>query len=389
MEGISGLSSNNTLPSSSSPLLPTYTLTPLPPLLPHLSDFHLSLLLPVAAYWLMSLTFHLIDKYDLWSQHRIHTPEEFKQRNRVSVREVLRSVIFQQAIQTALGLWIGYLTDPGDEVGREEFDVAVWAGRVHRAVQQAGIYIPYVLATVGIDAKTLGHNIHTYAAALGPTIGTANNKPLALMNLVFSSHEGQVWTSAYSAWEIYAAKTIYWVLEPAARFGIAIFFSDSWQYFWHRAMHSNRWMYRKPFPLTLFTFPTVLPSQGFHYQTTPTGLESLTTFLLAGNMHAHHHKIYVPYAFGAFYNTLSEAFLLDTIGTTLSLMLSGLTIRQTMCFSTISVMKGVDDHCGYRLPWDPLQWGNEQNTQFHDVHHQSWGIKVCLSSLWDSGRIVL
>lgn len=95
-----------------------------------------------------------------------------------------------------------------------------------------------------------------------------------------------------------------------------------------------------------------------------------------GNIHAHHHKIYVPYAFGAFYNTLTEAFLLDTIGTTLSLMLSGLTIRQTMWFGTISVMKGVDDHCGYRLPWDPLQWGNEQNTQFHDIHHQSWGIKV-------------
>ena len=93
-------------------------------------------------------------------------------------------------------------------------------------------------------------------------------------------------------------------------------------------------------------------------------------------MHAHHHRIYVPYAFGAFYNTLSEAFLLDTIGTTLSLTLSGLTIRQSMCFSTISVMKGVDDHCGYLLPWDPLQWLGEQNTAFHDVHHQSWGIKV-------------
>lgn len=96
-----------------------------------------------------------------------------------------------------------------------------------------------------------------------------------------------------------------------------------------------------------------------------------------GNVHAHHHKIYVPYAFGAFYNTLAEAFVLDTIGTTVSLMLSGLTIRQTMCFSTVSVLKGVDDHCGYRLPWDPLQWLGEQDTRFHDVHHQSWGIKVC------------
>ncbi|KAL8668793.1 MAG: hypothetical protein Q9168_006586, partial [Polycauliona sp. 1 TL-2023] len=65
-----------------------------------------------------------------------------------------------------------------------------------------------------------------------------------------------------------------------------------------------------------------------------------------GNIHAHHHQIHVPYAFGAFYNTLAEAFIVDTIGTTLSLTLSGLTIRQTMFFGTISVMKGVDDHCG-------------------------------------------
>lgn len=98
-------------------------------------------------------------------------------------------------------------------------------------------------------------------------------------------------------------------------------------------------------------------------------------------MHSYHHQMYVPYAFGAFYNTLAEAFLLDTVGTTLSLALSGLSIRQSMCFGTISVLKGVDDHCGYRLPWDPLQWGNEQNTDFHDVHHQSWGMKVRVTSV--------
>lgn len=63
-------------------------------------------------------------------------------------------------------------------------------------------------------------------------------------------------------------------------------------------------------------------------------------------------------------------------------MLSGLTIRQTICFSTISVLKGVDDHCGYRLPWDPLQWLGEQDTRFHDVHHQAWGIKVSLLILF-------
>lgn len=346
------------------PPLPSYTLKPVPRLVPWLSDFHLSLALPVLAYWFMSLTFHLISTYNLFSKYRLHTPEEFKTRNRVTAGEVLRSVILQQTIQTALGLWLGYALEAGDYCGKEEYDIAVWARRVH----QAGDAVPYILAVVGIDSRTLGHNLQHYAQSFSTTASA--EKPMAIVNLVMTPHIGQQgWTGGYTAWEIYAAKTLYWVLEPAARFGIAIFFSDSWQYFWHRAMHSNKWMFRMFFPP-----PHLLLSQ--HQYPPLSRKRNLSTCIHTGNMHAHHHKIYVPYAFGAFYNTLSEAFLLDTIGTTLSLMLSGLTIRQTMCFSTISVMKGVDDHCGYRLPWDPLQWGNEQNTAFHDVHHQSWGIKV-------------
>ncbi len=346
------------------PPLPSYSLKPVPRLVPWLSDFHLSLVLPVLAYWLMSLTFHLISTYNLFSKYRLHTPEEFKTRNRVTVGEVLRSIIFQQAIQTALGLWLGYLLEAGDYYGKEEYDIAVWARRMH----QVGDAIPYMLATVGIDARTLSHNLQHYAQSFSPPASA--EKPMAIVNLVMTPHIGrQEWTGGYTAWEIYAAKALYWVLEPAARFGIAIFFSDSWQYFWHRAMHSNKWMFR-----TFISPPKNLPSPSlskiFFFLSTYNNIYT-------GNMHAHHHKIHVPYAFGAFYNTLSEAFLLDTIGTTLSLLLSGLTIRQTMCFSTISVMKGVDDHCGYKLPWDPLQWGNQQNAAFHDIHHQSWGIKVC------------
>ncbi|KAI4123420.1 MAG: hypothetical protein LQ338_005273 [Usnochroma carphineum] len=316
-------------------VFPTYSLKPVPPLVPWVSDFHLSLVLPVAAYWLMSLVFWHIDKKGYFSEYRLHTPEEFKQRNRVTVAEVLRSVLIQQAVQTALGLFLGWATDAGDLCGREEYDIAVWAGRVHRARDA----VPWILTLVGVDAKTLGRQIDVYTTSFHPTAAAAaEEKPLvALMNSFIYPHLNDGLTYGFAPWEIWAAKTIYWILDPAARFGIAIFFSDSWQYFWHRAMHSNKWIYR--------------------------------------NLHAHHHKIYVPYAFGAFYNTLTEAFLVDTIGTTLSLMLSGLTIRQTMFFSTISVMKGVDDHCGYRLPWDPLQWLGEQDTRFHDVHHQSWGIK--------------
>lgn len=306
---------------------------PIPPLVPWVSDFHLSLILPVAAYWFMSLIFWYIDKKDWWPQYRIHTPAEFKQRNRVSKGEVLRSVIFQQVIQTAVGLSIGYLTSPGDLQGREDYDVTIWAGRIRKAFAA----VPWVLAALGIDAKMAGTRTMAYSAPF--SLGWGTYKPSVIVN-----HMLQTTPNGFATWEIWIAKLIYVVLEPAARFGIAIFFGDSWQYFWHRAMHSNRWMYR--------------------------------------NMHAHHHRLYVPYAFGAFYNTLTEAFILDTIGTTLALMLSGLTIRQMMWFSTVSVMKGVDDHCGYRLPWDPLQWWNEQDTAFHDVHHQSWGIKSNYSQLY-------
>lgn len=252
---------NQTFAHPHLPQLPSYTLKPLSPLLPWLSDFHLSLLLPVAAYWCMSLIFWYIDKQDLWSQYRLHTPDEFKSRNRVTKTEVLRSVILQQAIQTALGLLIGYLTSPGDFHGSEEYDIALWAGRVHHARG----YIPWILAPIGIDATRLGQNIQTFAMSLNPTVTL--DKPVHLLNPLFFSAFSQKSTGGFAAWEIWAAKTSYWVFEPGCRFGIAIFFSDSWQYFWHRAMHSNKWMYRtspsSPTPLT-----TPLPHT-FHTKTEP------------------------------------------------------------------------------------------------------------------------
>ena len=219
-------------------LFPSYTLEPVAQLVPWLSDFHLSLLLPVAAYWLVSLFFWYIERKDYWRQYRIHTPEEMKQRNRVTVGEVLRSILLQQAVQTALGLCLGYLTDAGDFQGRDDYDIAVWAGRVHRARDA----MPWMLAFLGIDGQTLASRIQTYATSMGSTVTT--EKPLVLLNSVVYPHLGDGLTYGFAPWELWVAKTIYWVLEPAARFGIAIFFSDSWQYFWHRAMHSNKWMFR-------------------------------------------------------------------------------------------------------------------------------------------------
>lgn len=58
-----------------------------------------------------------------------------------------------------------------------------------------------------------------------------------------------------------------------------------------------------------------------------------------------------------------------------------------MCFFTGSTIKTVDDHCGYALPWDPLQHITTNNAGYHDVHHQSWGVKTNFSqpffTFWD------
>jgi sphinganine C4-monooxygenase len=58
-----------------------------------------------------------------------------------------------------------------------------------------------------------------------------------------------------------------------------------------------------------------------------------------------------------------------------------------MFFFTFSTIKTVDDHCGYALPWDPLQHVTGNNAAYHDIHHQSWGIKTNFSqpffTFWD------
>ena len=76
-----------------------------------------------------------------------------------------------------------------------------------------------------------------------------------------------------------------------------------------------------------------------------------------------------------------EAFLVDVISTFFALSVAALTTRQAMWFVTLSVLKAVDDHSGYAIPWDPFQWLTPQNALYHDIHHQAWGIKVRIPSL--------
>jgi sphinganine C4-monooxygenase len=213
------------------PPLPSYTLVPLKSLMPWIADMHLSLLLPIAAYWILSLTFHYIDVNDYWPQYRLHTPAEITKRNHVSRYEVIRDVIIQQCIQTGLGLALSFL-DPEELTGQDDYNVAVWAQRI-RLAQRA---LPQVLGVLGLNALDLSKNV----AASHPVIAGAlagGKYPYATDMLSGST------VAAFAGWELQLASAIYWYLVPAVQFGLAIFVLDTWEYFLHRAMHMNKWLY--------------------------------------------------------------------------------------------------------------------------------------------------
>lgn len=88
------------------------------------------------------------------------------------------------------------------------------------------------------------------------------------------------------------------------------------------------------------------------------------------NFHSVHHRLYVPYAFGALYNHPVEGFLLDTAGAAFASYMAGLSTREEILLFAISSFKTVDDHCGYKIPWDPFQiiWGNNAECWFADKH---------------------
>lgn len=78
---------------------------------------------------------------------------------------------------------------------------------------------------------------------------------------------------------------------------------------------------------------------------------------------------------------------MDTLSAAFAYKVSFMTQRMGIYFFAASMMKTVDDHCGYALPWDPLQRMSSNNAAYHDIHHQSWGIKTNFSqpffTVWD------
>ncbi|KAL8157249.1 hypothetical protein AgCh_002089 [Apium graveolens] len=135
----------------------------------------------------------------------------------------------------------------------------------------------------------------------------------------------------------------------ARQFFTAMVVLDTWQYFMHRYMHHNKFLYR--------------------------------------HVHSQHHRLVVPYAFGALYNHPLEGLILDTIGGALSFLISGMSPRASIFFFSFATIKTVDDHCGLWLPGNPFHIFFRNNSAYHDVHHQLYGTKYNFSQpffvTWD------
>ena len=98
------------LPSLTPNLLhPPIYYTTSPSILSFISDKHLSLVAPFFLYWALSLVFYALDLAQLpyFERLRLHESPEVLARNKATILDVVKAVVFQQVVQTALGLcWL-------------------------------------------------------------------------------------------------------------------------------------------------------------------------------------------------------------------------------------------------------------------------------------------
>eukprot|EP01012_Entosiphon_sulcatum_P060191 TRINITY_DN849_c0_g1_i1.p1 TRINITY_DN849_c0_g1~~TRINITY_DN849_c0_g1_i1.p1 ORF type:complete len:229 (-),score=32.66 TRINITY_DN849_c0_g1_i1:565-1251(-) len=127
-------------------------------------------------------------------------------------------------------------------------------------------------------------------------------------------------------------------LISLCKFFVAMCVLDTHQYWLHRYMHVNQYLFNK--------------------------------------FHSWHHKLYCPYAFGALYNHPVEGFLLDTVGAFMSMQVSRMDIATATIFSCFATIKTVCDHCGFYIPANPLNSCFRNNSRYHDYHHQIRGFKT-------------
>jgi sphinganine C4-monooxygenase len=110
--------------------------------IPGLSDKYLSIIAPFIVYWVLSFLFQLLDWAELpWiEKYRIHEPDEVKTRNRVTINQVVWMVLFQQTLQTALGLY--WLEDDDERFGPFRDHRGEIGAYKQALVKAAGLLLP-------------------------------------------------------------------------------------------------------------------------------------------------------------------------------------------------------------------------------------------------------
>ncbi|CAL8580637.1 Sphingolipid C4-hydroxylase sur2 [Xanthoria parietina] len=321
-------------------MLPSPDLGPRASLLPFLADHHLPYLVPVIFYWVISFIFHYIDTRGLFSRYKLHTSAEDLTKNRASRKDVIKFALIQQAAQCTLGY---LMADDSEQFVSPEYATASWAQRFRymRAIIQRSVpYMSNLWLWTGYGTKGSGNAspAGVWQDALGDLLG----------NTTRGLDTSRIGPAPFTPQEVMFAKAMYWVLVPLFQYVAAMVLADTFQYFTHRAFHVNKWLYK--------------------------------------HVHAMHHDIYVPFAYGAFYNHPLETIPIDGIGFPYCLSIAGLDNRQAAFFGAIWTFKTVVDHCGYDFPYNPCNIVCPNSVLFHDLHHQTWGMKYNFSvygSFWD------
>lgn len=232
-------SSNSFVVKDDLPPLPQYSLRPMPTLIPGVPDMIFKIFFPSIVYWVFSSFFHFLDVNGYFAEYKVHTPAELQKRNRATMRQVILSVLQQQALQISLGLTRFFLGPPQiDFVGREEHDIAAWAQKL-RIAQRA---LPFLLTASGLDVAQAASKLSVSHPTLSGLI-LGGRYPWLTQSLGTGATMATVPT--FAAWELAMAKTIYYALVPLIQFGVSIFVIDSWQYLTHRLMHMNKFMYSR------------------------------------------------------------------------------------------------------------------------------------------------
>ncbi|OMP09669.1 Fatty acid hydroxylase [Corchorus olitorius] len=361
----------------------------------YVSDEAMGTFAPIVVYWLYAGIYQLLPPMD---KYRLHTRKEEEEKNSVPLASVVKGVLLQQVVQATVAQLL-FLVSNTAFLGTMLRITGNW----HLAVV---VQMESSMGTVSVVALAdepfcmlMGRSVLLridisdsipFCEAHARIVGLLHNLPIAMLFYSFSppaphpslKDTGRAETAkSYCTFslvplhiEVEPRDFIYllvheksdrWQLTSTAdasgtttqpsilvqlvQIIVAMFVMDTWQYFVHRYMHQNKFLYR--------------------------------------HVHSQHHRLVVPYAIGALYNHPLEGLLLDTFGGALSFLVSGMTARTAVIFFCFAVIKTVDDHCGLWLPGNIFHIFFQNNSAYHDIHHQLQGTKYNYSQpffpIWD------